>query len=173
VALPPPGAGLASEPVPRFRSPIRRSPDVHGGKPVFAGSTVPVEALLDAVRRGEPVDRFLERYPDLTREQVNAVLAYALGELIERERIPPAPPQGSLLPRTDERGVIVNAADLRPDQVVGRKVLCPACRTLVFKTWPEGWDAHAEHKCSGVTANDPTRRKAEFKRRYGSLFRNP
>jgi len=173
VALPLPGAGLASEPVPRSRSPIRRSPDVLGGKPVFAGTTVPVEALLDSVRRGEGLDRFLERHPDLTAEQVNSVLAYALGELIERERIPPIPPQGSLLPRVDERGVIVNAADLRPDQVVGKKVLCPACRSLVFKTWPDGWDAHAEHKCSGVTANDPARRKAEFKRRYGSLFRNP
>jgi uncharacterized protein (DUF433 family) len=157
--------------VPRSRSPIRRSPDLFGGKPVFAGSTVPVDALLDTIRRGESIDRFLDWHPDLTREQVNAVLAYALGELIERERIPPPPPQGSLLPRMDDRGVIVNAADLRPDQVVGRKVLCPACRSLVFKTWPEGWDAHAEHKCSGVTANDPARRKSEFKRRYGFLFR--
>lgn len=157
--------------MPRSRSPIRRSPDLHGGKPVFAGSTVPVDALLESVRRGESVDRFLDRYPDLTKEQVSAVLSHALGELIERERVPPAPPQGSLLPRTDEKGVIVNATDLRPDQVVGRKVLCPACRSLVFKTWPEGWDAHAEHKCSGLTSNDPARRKSEFKRRYGFLFR--
>ena len=134
---------------------------------------MPVESLLESVRRGEPGDSFLDRHPDLAREQVSAVLAYALSELIERERIPPAPPQGSLLPRTDDRGVIVNAADLRPDQVVGRKVLCPACRSLVFKTWPDGWDAHAEHKCSGVTANDPARRKSEFKRRYGYLFRKP
>ena len=159
--------------MPRSRSPIRRSPDLHGGKPVFAGSTVPVEALLDAVRRGEPIDRFLDRHADLTREQVNAVLAHALGELIERERVPPAPTQGSLLPRVDDKGVIVNAVDLRPDQVVGKKVLCPACRSLVFKTWPEGWDAHAEHKCSGLTANDASRRKTEFKRRYGFLFRKP
>ena len=159
--------------MPRSRSPVRRSPDLHGGKPVFAGSTVPIEALLDSVRKGESVDRFLERFPELSREQVTAVLAHALAEVIERERIPPDPSQGSLLPRVDDRGVIVNAADLRPDQVVGKKVLCPACRSLVFKTWPEGWDAHAEHKCSGVTANDPARRKAEFKRRYGFLFRKP
>jgi len=138
---------------------------------VFAGSTVPIEALLDSVRKGEPVDRFLERFPELSRDQVTAVLTHALAEIIERERIPPVPPQVSLLPRVDDRGVIVNPADLRPDQVVGKKVLCPACRSLVFKTWPEGWDAHAEHKCSGVTANDPARRKAEFKRRYGFLFR--
>ena len=138
---------------------------------MFAGSTVPIEALLESVRKGENVDRFLERFPELSREQVTAVLAHALAEVIERERIPPDPSQGSLLPRVDDRGVIVNAADLRPDQVVGKKVLCPACRSLVFKTWPEGWDAHAEHKCSGVTANDPARRKSEFKRRYGFLFR--
>ncbi|HKP30406.1 MAG TPA: DUF433 domain-containing protein [Gemmatimonadales bacterium] len=157
--------------MPRSRSPIRHSPDLHGGKPVFAGSTIPVEALLESVRKGESIDRFLERFPELSRDQVTAVLAHALSEVIERERVPPAPPQGSLLPRLDDRGAIMNAADLRPDQVVGKKVLCPACRLLVFKTWPEGWDAHAEHKCPGITANDPVRRKSEYKRRYGYLFR--
>ncbi len=132
---------------------------------------MPVQALLDAVRRGESVDGFLERQPDLSRDQVRAVLAFALEQLIERERIPAQTPQASLLPRSDERGVIVNGADLRANQVVGRKVLCPACRTMVFQLWPEGWDSHAEHRCAGITAVDPVRRKAEFKRRYGHLFR--
>ena len=120
-----PGRGYASEPVPRSRSPIRRSPDVLGGKPVFAGSTVPVEALLDSVRKGEALERFLERHAELTRDQVTSVLAYALGELIERERIPPVPSQGSLLPRVDERGVIVNAADLQARPGGGQEGVVP------------------------------------------------
>jgi len=157
--------------VPRSPSPIRRSPDLHGGQPLFAGSTVPVQSLLDSIRRGESLDRFLERWPELDLKQVLAVMAWALDDLIQRERIPPSPPQASLLPRTDDKGVINNAADLSADQVVGRKVLCPACRKLVFRSWPEGWDAHAEHRCAGITAVDPTRRKNEFKKRYGHLFR--
>src|SRR4030095_957420 len=104
---------------------------------------------------------------------VKAVLSLALEDLIRRERIPPAPPQVSLLPRTDGKDVIQNADELSADQVVGRKVLCPACRKLVFQSWPEGWDAHAEHRCAGVTATDPARRKTEFKKRYGHLFRSP
>jgi uncharacterized protein (DUF433 family) len=144
---------------------------LHGGQPLFAGSTVPVRALLDAIRRGESVERFLEQWPELDARQVRAVLTLALEDLIERERLPPSPPQASLLPRTDDQGVIVNPADLSADQVVGRKVLCPACRRLVFQSWPEGWDAHAEFKCAGITAVEGTRRKGEFKSRYGYLFR--
>lgn len=127
--------------------------------------------LVEAVRRGETLEQFLARRPGLDQRQVLAVVAWALDELIQRERLPPAPPQASLLPRTDERGVIINPADLHADQVVGRKVLCPACRKLVFQSWPEGWDAHAEHRCAGLTATDATRRKQEFKKRYGHLFR--
>ena len=157
--------------MPRSPSPIRRSPDLLGGQPLFAGSDVPVRDLVDAVRRGETVEQFLARRPELDQRHVLAVVAWALEELIQRERLPAAPPQASLLPRTDERGAIINPADLSADQVVGRKVLCPACRKLVFQSWPEGWDAHAEHRCAGVTATDPVRRKQEFKKRYGHLFR--
>jgi hypothetical protein len=129
-----------------------------------------VQVLVDHLRTGGDLDAFLERCPELTRELVLAVCAHALDELIARERVPPAPPQGSLLPRVDQAGVIVNAADLRSDQVTNRKVLCPACRGLVFQKWPEGWDSHAEHRCSGVTAIDAEGRKREFKRRYRHLF---
>jgi hypothetical protein len=126
---------------------------------------------VNALRQGESVEQFLARHPGLDQQQVLAVVAWALDELVERERIPPVPSQASLLPRTDERGVIINTPELRPDQVVGKKVLCPACRRLVFQSWPEGWDAHAEHRCAGITAVEPARRKQEFKRRYGHLFR--
>jgi uncharacterized protein (DUF433 family) len=157
--------------VARSRSPIRRSPEIHGGQPLFAGTTVPVQALLEHVRRNGDLDAFLARWPELDRELVLAVFALALEQLIQRERVAPAPPQGSLLPRYDEHGVIVNAGDLRSDQVTRRKVLCPACRALVFQLWPEGWDSHAEHRCSGITAIDPQARKREFKKRYQHLFR--
>ena len=43
---------------------------------------------------------------------------------------------------------------------------CPACRQFVFKRWPWGWDAHAAHKCLGLTSDDPIARKHEYKRKY-------
>ena len=154
----------------RPRPPFRRSPDIHGGQPVFAGTTIPLKALLDSLKRGDGVARLLESYPDLSEAQVRAVLAWALEELIARERLPIGPPQASLLPRVKD-GVITNTGELRADQVTGRKAVCPACGRLTFQSWPDGWDSHVEHRCAGVTATDADERKAEFKRRYAYLFK--
>jgi hypothetical protein len=41
----------------------------------------------------------------------------------------------------------------------------------VFERWPEGWDAHAAHRCEGVDLGTPEERKAEFRRVLGHLFR--
>lgn len=130
-----------------------------------------MQALLDHVRKGGDEAGFLVRYPELEAAALKAVVSLALEQLIQRERVAAAPPQGSLLPRYDDQGVLVNAAELRASLVTHRKVLCPACRVLVFRRWPEGWDAHAEHRCSGITAIEPAARKREFKRRYAHLFK--
>jgi uncharacterized protein (DUF433 family) len=161
---------VSFEIVPRARPPFRRSPDIHGGQPVFAGTTIPLQVLADALARPDGISRLLESYPDLTELQVRAVLSWALDELITRERLPIGPPQASLLPRVKD-GVITNTGELRADQVAGRKAVCPACGRLVFQSWPEGWDSHVEHRCAGVTAVDGDARKTEFKRRYGYLFK--
>jgi uncharacterized protein (DUF433 family) len=49
---------------------ISISPVVMGGTPVFAGTRVPVENLLDYLEGGESIDDFLEGFPSVTREQV-------------------------------------------------------------------------------------------------------
>jgi uncharacterized protein (DUF433 family) len=41
-----------------------------GGTPVFAGTRVPVEALIDYLEGGDTIDTFLEGFPSVTREQV-------------------------------------------------------------------------------------------------------
>lgn len=46
------------------------SPDVMGGTPVFAGTRVPVENLLDYLEGGESIDDFLEGFPSVSREKV-------------------------------------------------------------------------------------------------------
>ncbi len=44
-------------------------PDVMHGTPVFAGTRVPIQALLDYLEAGESLDEFLDDYPSVTREQ--------------------------------------------------------------------------------------------------------
>ena len=56
---------------------ITRSPDVMGGTPVFAGTRVPVQTLLDYLEGGETLDDFLEGFPTVSREQVVAFLEEA------------------------------------------------------------------------------------------------
>jgi uncharacterized protein (DUF433 family) len=46
------------------------SPTVLGGTPVFSGTRVPVEALIDYLEGGDSIDDFLEGFPSVTREQV-------------------------------------------------------------------------------------------------------
>ncbi len=53
---------------------ISSSPGVMGGTPVFAGTRVPVQTLIDYLEGGESIDDFLEGFPTVTREQVIAFL---------------------------------------------------------------------------------------------------
>jgi uncharacterized protein (DUF433 family) len=64
---------------------ITSSPDRLGGTPVFAGTRVPVQSLLDYLEAGHPLDHFLEEFPSVSREHAIAVL-----ELAKRALITPA-----------------------------------------------------------------------------------
>ncbi len=44
--------------------------EVMGGTPVFAGTRVPVQTLLDYLEAGESIDDFLAGFPSVSREQV-------------------------------------------------------------------------------------------------------
>jgi hypothetical protein len=74
-------------------------------------------------------------------------------------------------PQHSSGGTILNAAVLVAADVVHKRVLCPACMDKEFERWPEGWDAHAAHRCKGLQEGTPQARKAEFKRVLGHLFR--
>ena len=49
---------------------ISCSPDVMGGTPVFAGTRVPVQTLLDYLEAGESIDDFLAGFPSVSRDKV-------------------------------------------------------------------------------------------------------
>jgi uncharacterized protein (DUF433 family) len=53
---------------------ITSSPERLGGTPVFAGTRVPVQALLDYIEAGDPLDSFLEDFPSVSQDQAVAVL---------------------------------------------------------------------------------------------------
>jgi len=53
---------------------ISSEPDVMGGTPVFRGTRVPIQTLLDYLEAGDSISVFLEGFPSVSREQVIAVL---------------------------------------------------------------------------------------------------
>jgi len=61
---------------------ISASPEIMGGTPVFTGTRVPVQTLLDYLKTGESIDDFLDGCPTVTREQVIALLEEAGKQLV-------------------------------------------------------------------------------------------
>ena len=57
-------------------------PEILGGTPVFTGTRVPVQNLVDYLEGGETIDEFLAGFPTVKREQVNAFIEAAAGKLL-------------------------------------------------------------------------------------------
>ncbi len=60
---------------------ITSSSDVMGGTPVFTGTRVPVQTLLDYLKGGESIDDFLEGFPTVRKDQVIAFLEEAEAQI--------------------------------------------------------------------------------------------
>jgi uncharacterized protein (DUF433 family) len=56
---------------------VSSSPDIMGGAPVFPGTRVPVQTLLDYIEAGDSIDDFLAGFPTVSREHVVAFLERA------------------------------------------------------------------------------------------------
>jgi len=63
---------------------IVKDPDILGGEPVFRKTRVPFQALLDYLEHGKTLDKFLEQFPSVTREQAVAALEEAKSLLVAR-----------------------------------------------------------------------------------------
>jgi len=63
------------------RLPISVDPEILGGRPVFAGTRVPVDALWSNLSDGATLDEFLQWFPTVTREQAEAVLKFGFRTL--------------------------------------------------------------------------------------------
>lgn len=65
---------------------IHSDPEILGGTPVFVGTRVPVQALMDYLKAGRSLDEFLDDFPSVTREQAVAVLEEAKRVLVSGAR---------------------------------------------------------------------------------------
>lgn len=57
---------------------IVTDPNVCSGKPVIRGTRIMVRNILGLVAGGYTLDRVIEAYPELTKEDVSAALEYAI-----------------------------------------------------------------------------------------------
>lgn len=53
---------------------IERSPDILGGTPVFRGTRVPVQTLIDYLEGGHSLEEFLDDFPSVDRDQAIGIL---------------------------------------------------------------------------------------------------
>ena len=57
-------------------------PEIMGGTPVFQGTRVPVQTLLDYLEGGDTLDEFLDGFPGVSREQAVGFLEMAKDALL-------------------------------------------------------------------------------------------
>jgi uncharacterized protein (DUF433 family) len=62
--------------------PITSDSEIVSGTPVFRGTRVPVEALLNNLEAGLTLDEFLDNFPTVTREQALQVLEFSKSTLM-------------------------------------------------------------------------------------------
>jgi uncharacterized protein (DUF433 family) len=63
---------------------VHTDPEILGGTPVFVGTRVPVDALIDFLEGGDTIEDFLENYPGVSREQAVAFLEEASRALVAK-----------------------------------------------------------------------------------------
>jgi uncharacterized protein (DUF433 family) len=63
---------------------VTSSPDVLSGTPVFVGTRVPIQSLIDYLEGGETIDDFLEGFPTVRREQIVEFLDRAAAQIVAK-----------------------------------------------------------------------------------------
>ena len=66
-----------------LKSIVRSDPEIMGGTPVFAGTRVPLQNLIDFLEGGESIEDFLDAFPTVKREQVIAVIEAGKVKILE------------------------------------------------------------------------------------------
>jgi uncharacterized protein (DUF433 family) len=69
---------------------ITVDPKVLAGKPIIKGTRIAVEFILDLLANDWTIEKILKNYPQLTKEDITAVLKYAT-EILTEEKVYPLP----------------------------------------------------------------------------------
>jgi uncharacterized protein (DUF433 family) len=70
----------------KVSSVVHSNPEILGGTPVFVGTRVPVQALIDYIEGGHSLNEFLDDFPTVTRDVAIAALEQAKAHLIADAR---------------------------------------------------------------------------------------
>lgn len=68
----------------RITKRIITNPKILAGKPVIAGTRIPVSLILNLLAHGQTTDEIIDDYPDLTPDDIKAAIKYAQ-ELVENK----------------------------------------------------------------------------------------
>ena len=66
-----------------FTAIVHSHPEILGGTPVFVGTRVPFQNLIDSLEGGESIEDFLDGFPSVKREQVLAVIEAGKGAVLD------------------------------------------------------------------------------------------
>jgi uncharacterized protein (DUF433 family) len=66
-----------------LKSIFHADPEIMGGTPVFVGTRIPLQNLVDALEGGESIEDFLEGFPTVTRSQAIAVIEAGQLKMLE------------------------------------------------------------------------------------------
>jgi uncharacterized protein (DUF433 family) len=69
---------------------ITVDPKILAGKPIIKGTRIAVEFILDLLANDWTTEKILKNYPQLTKEDITAVLKYAT-EILTEEKVYPLP----------------------------------------------------------------------------------
>ena len=61
---------------------IQCDPAIMMGKPIVAGTRIPVNLILEKLAAGETIDQLLEAHPRLSKEGILAALSFAASALL-------------------------------------------------------------------------------------------
>jgi uncharacterized protein (DUF433 family) len=62
---------------------VHSDPEIMGGTPVFVGTRVPLQNLVDYLEGGESIEDFLDAFPTVKREQAIAVIEAGKSKVLE------------------------------------------------------------------------------------------
>jgi uncharacterized protein (DUF433 family) len=68
-------------------SAVRSDPEILGGTPVFVGTRVPLQALMDYIEAGHSLQEFLDDFPTVTRQLAVGALEQAKDHLVADARV--------------------------------------------------------------------------------------